>query len=105
MGWERRDFARTSRAKYIASIRDGREVWINGERVRDVTTHPAFRPAVDIRARIYDMAHDPATRDRMSYEEDGRALAIGLKLPSSRPTGRRSATPSTAVMHARLAGW
>jgi 4-hydroxyphenylacetate 3-monooxygenase len=66
---------------YRASIRDGREVWINGERVRDVTTHPAFRPAVDIRARIYDMAHDPATRDRMSYEEEGERCAIGLKLP------------------------
>ena len=24
------------------SIRDGRPVWINGERVKDVTTHPAF---------------------------------------------------------------
>ncbi len=66
---------------YRASIRDGREVWINGERVRDVTTHPAFRPVVDIRARIYDMAHDPATRDRMSYEEEGERYAIGLKLP------------------------
>jgi hypothetical protein len=29
---------------YRESIRDGREVWINGERVADVPTHPAFRP-------------------------------------------------------------
>jgi 4-hydroxyphenylacetate 3-monooxygenase len=67
--------------EYRASIRDGREVWINGERVHDVTMHPAFRPVVDIRARIYDMAHDPATRERMSYEEEGERYAIGLKLP------------------------
>ena len=53
--------------QYRDSVRDGRAVWINGERVRDVTAHPAFRPVVDIRARIYDMAHDPATRERMSY--------------------------------------
>ena len=67
--------------QYRDSVRDGRAVWINGERVRDVTAHPAFRPVVDIRARIYDMAHDPATRERMSYEEEGERYAIGLKLP------------------------
>ena len=55
--------------QYRESIRDGREVWINGERVADVTTHPAFRPLVDIRARIYDMAHDPATSDVMAYTD------------------------------------
>ena len=57
---------------YRASLRDGREVWMNGERVDDVTTHPAFRPIVDVRARIYDMAHEEAHRDRLTYEEDGR---------------------------------
>ena len=45
-------------AEYRESIRDGREVWMNGERVNDVTTHPAFKPLVDVRARIYDMAHE-----------------------------------------------
>ena len=49
--------------EYRASLRDGREVWITGERVADVTTHPMFKPLVDIRARIYDMQHDPATAD------------------------------------------
>src|SRR5262249_37913752 len=32
-------------AEYLESLRDGREVWIYGERVDDVTTHPAFRNA------------------------------------------------------------
>ncbi|MDA8031800.1 MAG: hypothetical protein MPK62_11885, partial [Alphaproteobacteria bacterium] len=30
--------------EYRDSIRDNREVYINGERVRDVTTHPMFKP-------------------------------------------------------------
>ncbi|MFF0296176.1 4-hydroxyphenylacetate 3-hydroxylase N-terminal domain-containing protein [Kitasatospora sp. NPDC004615] len=30
-------------AEYLESLRDGREVWIYGERVKDITTHPAFR--------------------------------------------------------------
>jgi 4-hydroxyphenylacetate 3-monooxygenase len=70
-------------AQYRDSIRDGREVHVNGERVRDVTTHPMFRPLVDIRARIYDMAHDAATGDAMSYLEAGERNAIANKLPMS----------------------
>jgi len=34
--------------EYRESIRDGREVWINGERVPDVTVHPMFKPLIDI---------------------------------------------------------
>ncbi|WP_031362296.1 4-hydroxyphenylacetate 3-hydroxylase family protein [Caballeronia sordidicola] len=69
--------------QYRDSIRDGRQVWINGERVNDVTTHPMFKPIVDIRARIYDMAHEKATQGVMSYVEaiTGERNAIGLKLP------------------------
>src|SRR5271165_7524709 len=70
--------------QYRQSIRDGREVYVNGERVRDVATHPMFKPLVDIRARIYDMAHAPATRDVMSYVEAGERNAIANKLPHTR---------------------
>ena len=72
--------------EYRDSIRDGRSVWIDGERVTDVATHPAFRPIVDARARIYDMAHDPATRERMSYvdAETGERCPTGAKLPHTR---------------------
>lgn len=68
--------------QYRESIRDGREVYINGEKVKDVTTHPMLKPIVDVRARIYDMAHDEKTKDIMTYKEaDGEECAIGLKLP------------------------
>ena len=61
--------------EYRESIRDGREVWINGERVDDVTAHPMFKPLVDIRARIYDMAHDAghARRDDLRRRRHRRA--------------------------------
>lgn len=68
-------------AQYRDSIRDNREVYMNGERVKDVTAHPMFQPLVDIRARIYDMAHDPATRDVMTVEQNGETNAIGNTLP------------------------
>jgi 4-hydroxyphenylacetate 3-monooxygenase len=69
--------------EYRESIRDGREVWIDGERVADVTTHPAFRPVVDVRARIYDLAHEAASADVMSYSnpDTGDRCATGLRLP------------------------
>ncbi|MED5396290.1 MAG: 4-hydroxyphenylacetate 3-hydroxylase family protein [Pseudomonadota bacterium] len=69
--------------EYRESLRDDREIWIDGERVADVTTHPAFKPIVDIRARIYDMAHEEETRDVMSYidETTNEPNCIGYKLP------------------------
>ncbi len=72
--------------QYRESLKDGREVWMNGERITDVTTHPAFKPAVDVRATIYDMQHDPALAETMTYvdEASGETCAIGLKLPLTR---------------------
>ncbi len=69
--------------EYRESIRDGREVWIDGERVRDVTTHPSLKPIVDARARIYDLAHEDATSAVMSYvdNETGERCPTGSKLP------------------------
>jgi 4-hydroxyphenylacetate 3-monooxygenase len=56
-------------ADYIASIRqDGRRVFLNGEVVDDVTTHPAFSGAVQSIARLYDLAAAPENRDLMTYQ-------------------------------------
>lgn len=67
--------------EYRDSIRDNREIYIDGVRVKDVTTHPAFKPVVDIRARIYDMQHEAATRKIMTVEQDGELHAVGNALP------------------------
>ena len=61
---------RTGR-QYLDSIRDDREVYIDGQRGRDVTQNPMLRPLIDIRARIYDMQHEAATRDLLAYQEPG----------------------------------
>lgn len=50
-------------AQYLDSIRDGREIWLNGERVPDVTTHLAFRNGARSVARLYDALHDPTLQD------------------------------------------
>ena len=53
-------------ARYLASLRDGREVYIYGERVGEVTEHPAFRNASRSIARLYDALHDPRFRDALT---------------------------------------
>jgi aromatic ring hydroxylase len=57
-------------AEYVASLRDDREIYLYGERVRDVTTHPAFANAVRMTARLYDALHDPAHRDVLTAPTD-----------------------------------
>src|SRR5882724_10489484 len=56
--------------EYIESIRDGREVYLYGDRVKDVTTHPAFRNSVRMTARLYNALHDPKTRDVLTCPTD-----------------------------------
>ena len=70
--------------QYRQGLQDGREVYMDGERVADVTTHPQIKSMVDIRARIYDLAHQETTRDAMTYQEGDEHFAIGLQLPKSR---------------------
>jgi 4-hydroxyphenylacetate 3-monooxygenase len=50
---------------YLDSLRDGREVWLNGERVADVTAHPAFRNSARSLARLYDALHDAERQDTL----------------------------------------
>jgi 4-hydroxyphenylacetate 3-monooxygenase len=57
-------------AEYMESLRDGREVYFNGERVTDITAHPAFRNSVRSIARLYDALHDPKTRDSLTCPTD-----------------------------------
>ena len=49
--------------EYLSSVRDGREVYLYGERVGDITEHPAFRNSARSIARLYDALHDPAPRE------------------------------------------
>ena len=71
--------------RYVESLRDGREVWIDGERVADVTTHPAFRDMVGELARVYDLQNSPHYRDEMTCidPDTGRRIGTSWLLPRS----------------------
>jgi 4-hydroxyphenylacetate 3-monooxygenase len=57
-------------AEYLESLRDGREVYVYGERVGDVTTHPAFRNSARSIAALYDMLHAPDGDGRLRVPTD-----------------------------------
>ena len=66
-------------AQYIAALRDNQpEVYLNGERVKDVTTHPALSNGVQTLARLYDMQHDPEIADQMTYKSPTTGDQVGL---------------------------
>ncbi|SCW33485.1 4-hydroxyphenylacetate 3-monooxygenase [Paenibacillus tianmuensis] len=69
--------------QYLESLKDDRCIYIHGERVKDVTTHPAFAGIVQSYAKLYDMAADPA--NEMTYTtEDGTVANKVFMIPRSR---------------------
>src|SRR6185437_2362412 len=71
--------------RYIASLKDGREIWIDGKRVDDVTAHPAFRDMVGELARIYDLQNSPQYRDDMTCIDpaSGNRISVSWLFPRS----------------------
>jgi 4-hydroxyphenylacetate 3-monooxygenase len=53
---------------HLASIRDGRSVYIDGALAGDVTVHPAFRHSVQSIAELYDFQAAPQNQALMTFE-------------------------------------
>jgi 4-hydroxyphenylacetate 3-monooxygenase len=54
-------------AQHRQSLRDGRDVFINGTRVEDVTTHRAFRNSAQTVASLYNFQAAPQNIELMTY--------------------------------------
>ncbi|HMG53027.1 MAG TPA: 4-hydroxyphenylacetate 3-hydroxylase N-terminal domain-containing protein, partial [Kofleriaceae bacterium] len=69
--------------QYIKAIQAKREVWVNGSVVDNVATYPPFRATVEAIAALYDLQHDPAHRDVLTYgcEETGERCARAFAPP------------------------
>ena len=84
--------------EHLERLRDGRAVYIGGERVDDVTTHPAFAHAAATAASIYDMKADPGNLDVTAFEEDGEFYSsYYIRAKTRDDLRKRSAT------HAKIA--
>lgn len=72
-------------AEYLASLDDGRQVFIGGERVKNVARHPFLREAARYIAGLYDTAADPSMREIMTVEapEGGSRILRAYQIPRS----------------------
>ena len=71
-------------ARYLESLRDDRHVWFRGERITDVTKHPALEGVCRTLAGLYDLQHAETTRDTMTRKTaDGARLSYSYVLPTT----------------------
>ncbi len=71
--------------EFLEGLRDGREVWLEGERVDDVTTHPKTARMAATLAGIYDLQHRPENHDRMTFKSptSGEPVALSYLVPET----------------------
>ena len=69
--------------EFVSSLRDGREVYVKGERVPDVTLHPYLRIGVATASVDYQVALDEECRDFAVVEEGGKPINRLLQRPRS----------------------
>jgi 4-hydroxyphenylacetate 3-monooxygenase len=72
-------------AQYLAGLRDDREVWTGGKRVRDVTTEPGLHRGAKTLAGFLDHQHETQYREATTYlDEDGDRCGLAFKIPKSK---------------------
>jgi len=72
-------------AEHLRSLQDGRTVYLDGELVKDVTEHKAFRNAVRSAAALYDYQARPENIEAMTFRPEGarRRVNRGWQMPKS----------------------
>ncbi|MGI9202917.1 MAG: 4-hydroxyphenylacetate 3-monooxygenase, oxygenase component [Woeseiaceae bacterium] len=70
-------------AQYLEGLRDDRDVWLQGEKVKDVTAHPGLSRGAETLAGFMDRQFDPKHQDLVTYEEDGHRYATSHMIPKS----------------------
>ena len=70
---------------FLEFLNDGREIFVNGERVKNVATHPAFAEGARSAAQLFDIAADPLNRECMTYTSptSGGPVYRGFQIPRS----------------------
>jgi 4-hydroxyphenylacetate 3-monooxygenase len=71
--------------EYLESLRDGRRLWLMGQQVEDITTHPVLAGCARSVAAVYDLQHDPAHQDLLTMPSPttGQRVSLAYLLPRS----------------------
>ncbi len=70
-----------SGAAYLEGLRDGREVWLRGDRIDDVTSHPGLGRGARTLAGFLDKQFAPGLQDRVTYVDGGIRIALSHLVP------------------------
>lgn len=75
-----------SGTEFLESLRDSREVWLDGERVADVAAHPSLAGCANSIADVYDLHRDAAHRDLLTMPSpaSGAPVSLAYLLPRTR---------------------
>ena len=67
-------------AQYRDSLRDERIIYVDGQRITDVTTYPPFQGVINTLAMLYDLQHDPVHQSLLTYPSpaDGRPVSLSF---------------------------
>jgi len=75
--------ARTGK-QFLAGLRSEREVWVDGERIRDVVAHPKLAGAAQALADVFDLQLADPGSCLVADPETGEQIAASHMLPRSR---------------------
>jgi 4-hydroxyphenylacetate 3-monooxygenase len=94
--------------QFLKGLQDGREVWLEGERVADVTAHPKLARMARTLASLYDLQHAPQLHEQMTFKSptSGEPVALSYIVPQSQEDllRRRRALEITARAHHGMLG-
>src|SRR5215469_1050695 len=71
-------------AEYQERLHDGRTVYVNGQRVKDVTAYPPFRRIIGTLAALYDLQHEPAHQGLLTYNSPKTGNLVSLSFLETR---------------------
>src|SRR5918996_133940 len=74
--------ARTG-AQFLAGLRDGREGWLDGERVKGVSAHPAPASAARSVAGLFDLQLEQAVRCLVPNPDGSGPMNVSHIIPRS----------------------
>ena len=71
--------------EYVKSLQDDREVYYKGERIEDVTTHPATAGGIREIAAVYDEQFVSPGENVLTYvREDGARVTASYLIPRTK---------------------
>ena len=75
--------ARTGK-EFLRGLKGAREVWVDGERIGDIASHPALAGGAATIAGVFDLQHSNAEACLMPDPESGELINISHMIPRSR---------------------